>query len=86
VLERVVGCPTAVIELSAPSTNAVLAALRRESSSHSKVRECTFSLLTSDWNGVALNYVQVGSLFPTPSLLGTAVCFYTDQTISSPSF
>ena len=74
----------AVVEASAPSTSAFTPALLMESSNHSNVRAETFSDLIEEVNGVEVTCVQAGSLIPAPSLGGTAVYFYTGQTISSP--
>ena len=52
-LDRDVGCATAVIELSAPSTKPAAELDLKESSSQEKSRAVTFSLFTRVWKGVA---------------------------------
>jgi hypothetical protein len=75
----------AVVAASAPSTSAFTPAERIESSNQENERADTFSDLMAEVNGVEVTCVQAGSLIPAPSLGGTAVYFYTGQTISSPS-
>ena len=74
----------AVVAASAPSTSAFTPAERIESSNQENERADTFSDLMAEVNGVEVTCVQAGALLPAPSLVGTAVYFYTGQTISSP--